>query len=142
MCPVLYFWVATAWEDSQGTLLTWSSGLQRLLYLPSTGHRSLMQGPTWMTKVLPWMPPWPEALSSSRVAKTVPLPVAASRPNDPCSCTGCSKHTSVVYQDIWMQATSQQKAASSGRTQPDTMITYLASDNACTGESGGRQGMI
>ena len=74
-----------------------------------------------MTKVLPWMPPWPDALSSSRVAKTVPRPVAASRPNDPCSCTGCSKHTSLVNLHMWMQDTSQQEAAFSQRTQPDTL---------------------
>lgn len=30
----------------------------------------------------------PSALSSSRVAITVPLPVAASRPQDPCRYTG------------------------------------------------------
>ena len=112
MCPVLCFWVATAWEDlGSFDFSIWSNGLQRPLYLPSTGHRSLIQGPTWMTKVLPWMPPWPEALSSSRVAKTVPLPVAASRPNDPCSCTGCSKHTSVVHLQMWMP---KKKSAEGG----------------------------
>lgn len=31
---------------------------------------------------------WASALSSSRVAKTVPRPVAASRPHDPCRYTG------------------------------------------------------
>lgn len=46
--------------------------------------------PTWMTKVFPMMPPSPCALSSSRMAITVPRPVAASRPREPCRCTGCS----------------------------------------------------
>jgi hypothetical protein len=42
---------------------------------------------TWMTIFLPRIS-WPSALSSSRVANTVPRPVAASRPHDPCRYTG------------------------------------------------------
>ena len=39
-----------------------------------------VQRRAWMTNVLPEMPPMWNALSSSRVANTVPRPVAASRP--------------------------------------------------------------
>ena len=51
---------------------------------------------TWMTKVLLAMLPAWLCFSSSRVAKTVPLPVAASRPSDPCNCTGCTNPQSGV----------------------------------------------
>ena len=53
----------------------------------------------WMTKVLPEMPPMWNALSSSRVANTVPRPVAASRPYEPCRCTGCAARCKLVV--LW-----------------------------------------
>lgn len=43
-----------------------------------------------MTKLLFLISPSPCALSSSRMANTVPRPVAASRPRLPCSHTGCA----------------------------------------------------
>ena len=52
---------------------------------------------TWMTKVLSAMVPARLCLSSSLVAKTVPRPVAASLPREPCSCTGCMQaHTRLM----------------------------------------------
>ena len=49
---------------------------------------------TWMTNVLPAMSPHLSALSSSLIAKTVPRPVAASRPREPWSQTGCRTEAS------------------------------------------------
>lgn len=43
---------------------------------------------TWMTKLWSAILPACVALSSSRMANTVPRPVAASRPRLPCRCTG------------------------------------------------------
>ena len=43
----------------------------------------------WMTTVLPSSPPAPWARRSSRVATTMPLPVALSLPCEPCRDRGC-----------------------------------------------------
>jgi hypothetical protein len=45
---------------------------------------------TWMTKLWSLILPPCTARSISRIANTVPRPVAASRPSEPCRCTGCA----------------------------------------------------
>lgn len=58
--------------------------------LPSLTDGQREQRRAWTTMVLSAMVPWPVCFRSSRVANTVPRPVAASRPRLPCKCTGCT----------------------------------------------------